>query len=105
MRNPRIADRQPRLLVALLLEHKSADIITLMNDESVRYTGSWKCCPVNANVMSTFGLMEATSNLKHTKMAGVCVWDQLGSGSQTHCGVSTDDSSDECNAKLLGVTL
>ena len=35
-------DKQPRFLVGWALGHKDADIITLMEDGSVRYNGSWK---------------------------------------------------------------
>ena len=34
-------DKQPRFLVGRGLGHKDADIVTLMEDGSVRYDGSW----------------------------------------------------------------
>ena len=36
-------DKQPTFLVGGALCYKDADIITLMEDGSVRYNGSWKC--------------------------------------------------------------
>ena len=38
-------DKQPKFLVGWALGHKDADIITLMEDGSVRYNGSWKYSP------------------------------------------------------------
>ena len=35
-------DKQPRFLVGWALGHKNADIITPMEDGSVRYNSSWK---------------------------------------------------------------
>ena len=44
-------DEQPRFLVGWALGHKDADIITLMEDGSVGYKGSWKFSPKGRALM------------------------------------------------------
>ena len=50
VRNKINDDKQPRFLVGWPLGHKNADVITLMDDGSVRYNGSWKYSPEGRSV-------------------------------------------------------
>ena len=61
-------DRQPRFLFGWALGHKDADIITLMEDASVRYNGSWKYSPEGRTVANDHELQNALGRMKATKI-------------------------------------
>ena len=60
-------DKQPRFLVGWALGHKDADIITLMEDGSVLYNGSWKNSPEGRSDANVHELQSALTNMKNTK--------------------------------------
>ena len=60
-------DKQPRFLIGWALGHKDADIITLMEDGSVRYNCSWKYSPEGRSVANDHELPSALAKMKNTK--------------------------------------
>ena len=60
-------DTQPRFLVGWALGHNDADIITLMEDGSVRYNGSWKYGPEGRSHANDHELQSALAKMKTTK--------------------------------------
>ena len=60
-------DKQPRFLIGWALGHKDADIITLMEDGSVRYNGSWKYSPERRSETNDRELQDALKLIKNTK--------------------------------------
>ena len=59
--------QQPRFLVCWALGHKDADIVSLMEDGSVRYNGSWKYSPEGRSVANDHELRIALAKMKNTK--------------------------------------
>ena len=57
-------DKQPRFLVGWSLGHKDPDIITLMEDENVRYNGSWKYSPEGRSAGKDHELQSALAQMK-----------------------------------------
>ena len=66
VRNRGNDDKQPRFLVGWSLGHRDADILTLMEDGSVRYNGSWKYSPDGRNVANDHALENALAKMKNT---------------------------------------
>ena len=59
--------KQPSFLVGWALGHKDADIITLMEDGSVWFHGSWKYSPEGRNAANDHELQNALAKMKTTK--------------------------------------
>ena len=98
-------DKQPRFLVVWALGHKDVDIITLMEDGSVRYNGSWKYRPEGRSDANDHELQNALGKLKNEteggRLFGVRTWNQRQSQSETHCCLSTNNSSFFRNRQLV----
>ena len=75
-------DTQPRFLVGWSLGHKDADVITLMEDVSVSYNGSWKCCPEGRSVANERELQSALAKMKD--QGGVMCTEGMVSSTTTH---------------------
>ena len=60
-------DKQPRFLVGRPLGHKDADIVTLMEDGSVRYDGSWKYSPEGRSDANVHEHQSALAKMKKTR--------------------------------------
>ena len=67
VRNKINDDKQPRFLIGWSLGHRDADIITLMEDGSVRFNGSWKYSPERRNAEHVHELQSALAKMKNTK--------------------------------------
>ena len=60
-------DKQPRPLIRWAHGHKDADIITLMEDGSVRYNGSWKYSAEGRSETSEHELQDDLKLMTNTK--------------------------------------
>ena len=60
-------DKQPKFLIGWSLGHKDADIITLMEDGSVRYNVSWTYSPEGRSAENDHELQSALAKMKNTK--------------------------------------
>ena len=60
-------DKQPMFLAGGALGHKDADIITVVEDGSVRYNGSWRYSPQGRSVASGHELQNALGKMKSQK--------------------------------------
>ena len=60
-------NKQPRFLVGWARGHKDTDIITLMEDGSVRYSESWKYCSDGNSDANELELQGALAKMKGTK--------------------------------------
>ena len=67
VRNKINDDKQSRFLVGWSPGHKDADIITLMEDGSVRYNGSWKYSPEGRSAENDCELQSAPEKMRNTK--------------------------------------
>ena len=67
-------DKQPRFSVGRALGHKDTDIITLMQDGSVRYNGSWKCSLEGCSVANDHELQNALGKKKTQNQRCKVVW-------------------------------
>ena len=99
-------DKQPRFLVCWALGHKGADIVTLMEDGSVRYNGSWKYSPEGDMDANVHELQSALMKMKNTKpKVQGCLARQHGInvnlGWKQTFWMSTDNSSLFRNKQLL----
>ena len=63
-------DKQPRFLVGWALGHKDADIITLMEDGSVRYKGSLKYSPERRSDANVHELQSALAKMRKHETKG-----------------------------------
>ena len=60
--------RQPRVLIGRLLGHHDADVVTLMQNESVRCNGSWKSNFTQNGGDNEVDLKDAMSKRRKTKL-------------------------------------
>ena len=67
VRNRTNDDKQPRFMIEWSLGHHDADIITLMQDGSGRYNGSWKYSPAHNSTEKDIELKGAMSKLWNAK--------------------------------------
>ena len=68
-------DKQPRFLVGWALGHMDADVITLMEDGSVRYHGSWKYSREGRSVANDQEFQNALTKMKnHQNQRCKVVW-------------------------------
>ena len=66
-------DKQFRFLVGWSLGHKDPDIITLMEDENVRYNGSWKYSPKGRSARKDHEFQSALAKMnKHVQGCLAC---------------------------------
>ena len=63
-------DKQPRFLVGRGFGHKDADIVTLMEDGSVRYDGSWKYSPEGRSDAKVHEHQSALAKMKKHETKG-----------------------------------
>ena len=68
-------DKQPRFLVGWPLGHKDADIITLMEDGSVCYDGSWKYSPEGRSDANVHEHQSALAKMKKHETKGARLLD------------------------------
>ena len=99
-------DKQPGFLVGWSLGHKDPDIITLMKDGNVIHNGSWKYSPAGRSAGKDHEIQSALAKMKkhEPKVQGclsVRAWYPCQSWSDTHVGMSTNNSSFSRNGQLV----